>query len=146
MGRPLKKFEIDERNGIRVDYGTPDPNRVMAAHIRFSTFMEIDKYDSTRTREFYARKIERLRQKIKYRIHNLNSNLFNKTSIVAYDLKESGLDPKHRSFFEIEAILFSLKPFSIANNDEFHNVIKDIAIQVIDNDFPYEFFTFQANK
>lgn len=135
-----KYIPLGYYQNLKIGYGTVDYKDLKTVYIKFKTWiMPLEDVDCNYT-------MSRTIKKIKTHIFNLESDLFQRESIIDLNMKTNSVRPNKKSFVDIEITLFTKSQFDIKENevkDYINNLINDI----IDNDFENKnFYNFHKNK
>lgn len=128
-------------NNVKIGYGTVDYKKLKTIYIKLNSWVQPrDEND-----EFNALLLK-TRRKVKLRIYDLKSDLFQKESIVDLDVRTKGIKIGKKSFLNLEITLFTKKPFDIKSR-EAKSIITRLTEDIIDFDLENKIlFNFHKNK
>lgn len=128
-------------NNVKIGYGTVDYKKLKTIYIKLNSWVQPrDEND-----EFNALLLK-TRRKVKLRIYDLKSDLFQKESIVDLDVRTKGIKIGKKSFLNLEITLFTKKPFDMKSR-ETKSIITRLTEDIIDFDLENKIlFNFHKNK
>lgn len=128
-------------NNVKIGYGTVDYKKLKTIYIKLNSWVQPrDEND-----EFNALLLK-TRRKVKLRIYDLKSDLFQKESIVDLDVRTKGIKIGKKSFLNLEITLFTKKSFDIKSR-EIKSIITKLTEDIIDFDLENKIlFNFHKNK
>jgi hypothetical protein len=135
-----KFIPMGHHRNIKIGYGTIDYKNLKTIYVSLTSWIipnTVDDYDSI---------ISKTRNEIKNYLYNQNHNLFEKESIVDFDVRTKGVRPEKKSFMSVEMTLFVKKQFDIKSK-EIKSYIKDLCQTIIDDNIVGKnIFKFYQNK
>jgi len=135
-----KYLPLGYYQNLKIGYGTVDYKELKTVYIKFKTWiMPLEDVDCNYT-------MSRTIKKIKTHIFNLESDLFQRESIVDLNMKVNSVKPNKMSFVDIEITLFTKSQFDIKDK-KIKNYINNLINDIIDDDFENKnFYNFHKNK
>jgi len=138
----MKKGKTSKINGFRsskVSYGTVDSKEFKSLYLNIQTWVEPKKEVDN-----WSRLVLNTNRSIKHSIYNnLDKTIFDEKFIVDMDLRTSGLQPKKKSFMNLEINLFLIQEIdfkSIKLKRSLKKLTKDIYDDVFIRNENFKFY------
>jgi len=138
----MKKGKTSKLIGFRsskVVYGTVDSKEFKSLYLNLQTWVE-PKIDP----ESWNRIVQNMSRSIKHSVYdNIDKTLFDDKFIVDMDLRTSGLQPKKKSFMNLEINLFLIDEIDFKDiklKRKLKNIIKGIYDDVITKNTNFKFY------
>ena len=135
-----KFIPMGYHQNVKMGYGTIDYKNLKTIYITLNSWVipeSDDNYDSV---------ISKTRNEIRNYIYNLNSEKFEKESIVDLDIRTKGVKLEKKSFMNLEMTLFVKQHFDLKSKEiKLH--IQDLCENIINNNLTNKnLFNFHRNK
>ena len=138
----MKKGKTSKINGFRsskVSYGTVDSKEFKSLYLNIQTWVEPKKEVDN-----WSRLVLNTNRSIKHSVYNnLDKTIFDEKFIVDMDLRTSGLQPKQKSFMNLEINLFLIQEIdfkSIKLKRSLKKLTKDIYDDVFIRNENFKFY------
>jgi len=126
---------------VKIGYGTVDHKNLKSIYIKLNSWLAPEN-DNDEFEDI----LSKTKRKIKFRIFDLQSELFKKESIVDLDVRTKGIKVGKKSFLNLEITLFTKQMFDIRSN-ELKVIIENLTKDIIDSDLDNKIlFNFSKNK